>query len=212
MKRGKKGQGLNTKSIVITIIGCTVYFLGFAGMTACWGNDWTLLPWGLNLEELNQAFKEKYNTGQIKEDKDRSEIEFHFAPAKSFKVRKGKVVAWLSSTDPSRPARLYGYAYEGKIFGRVIFFKDYPEIFPETVAKNLKEKYPQGKVFRNFGATRAIPFFEFKSDQLYVFSTERGVFFYEPHVLETVLRIEQGLFDQEEQRLDQKLRDQGGKP
>lgn len=212
MKKEKKGKDrkVGTETIgVLVIMGLVLLFSG-TGLSQ--GNDWTLLPWGLNLEELTQAFKEKAKTGQIKEDKDRSEIEFQHEPTKSFKIRKGKVVALLSLTDPSTPGRLYGYAFEGKIFGRVIFFKDHPEFFPETVIRKLKEQYPQGKINRNFNSPRSIPFFEYKSNELYVFSTERGVFYYEPNVLERVVRIEQGLFTLEEQRLDKGLRDQGGKP
>lgn len=212
MKWEKEGKGRKNKLEIIRVLLWVGFFMFFSGMDLSWGNDWALLPWGLNLEELNQAVKEKQKTGLIKEDTDRSEIEFHYAPAKSFKIRKGKVVALLSLTDPSKPGRLYGFAYEGKIFGRVIFFKDFPEIFPETVARTLKEQYPLGKVMRSFSTTRTIPFFEFKSDQLYVFSTERGVFYFDPTVLEKVVRIEQDLFDEEEKRMDQKMRDQTGKP
>ena len=91
----------------------------------------------------------------------------------------------------------------------MILFKDHPEFFPETVMRNLKEQYPQGKIIRNFSTPRSIPFFEYKSDQLYVFSTERGVFYYEPFVLEKVVRIEQGQFTQEEKKYEKELRDQG---
>jgi hypothetical protein len=205
----KKLEG-KLKKIQVTL--CVGFFIFFAGIGLSRGNDWTLLPWGLNLEELNQAVKVKFNTGQIGEDKDRSEIELQYSPAKSLKVRKGNVVALLSFSDPSMPGRLYGYAFEGKFFGRVIFFKDHPELLPEMVIRNLKEQYPQGKVLRNFSTTLSLPFFEYKSDQLYIFSTERGVFFYEPTVLEKVLRIGQGQRDQDEKRIDQDMRDRADKP
>ena len=212
MKGKKEGKGQKKKPEKIRLIICVGFFIFFSGMGLSRGNDWTPLPWGLNLEELNQAVKEKYKTGQIREDKDRSEIELQYAPARTLKIRKGKVVALLSLTDPSTPGRLYGYAFEGKIFGRAFFFKDYPEFFPETVIRALKEQYPQGKVIRNFSTTRSIPFFEYQSDLLYVFSTERGVFFYEPYILEKVVRIEQGQFALEEQKYEKEMRIQGGKP
>jgi hypothetical protein len=212
MKGEKAGKHRKEKLKKIRLIIWVGVFMFFSGMGLSRGNDWTLLPWGLNLEELNQAFKEKYKSGQIKEDKDRSEIEIQYAPAKSFKIRRGKIVALLSLTDPSTPGRLYGYAYEGKIFGRVIFFKDYPEFFPETMVRKLKEQYPQGKIIRNFSLSSRTPYFEYKSDQLYVFSTERGVFYYEPAVLEKVVRIELGQHELEEKTREEKIRDQSEKP
>ena len=208
MKREKEGKdrqiGIGNIRVIVTV-GLFLFLYG-TGLSR--GDDWTLLPWGLNLEELNRAFKEKYQTGQINEDKYRSEIVLQYSPAKSLKARKGKLVALLSSTDPSTPGRLYGYAFEGKIFGRAIFFKDHPELFPETVIRNLKEQYPQGKIIRNFSTPRSIPFFEYKSDQLYIFSTERGVFYYEPLVLEKVVRIEQERSTLEEKKLEKEARDQ----
>jgi hypothetical protein len=209
MKGEKEGKGQKKKPGKIRLMISFVFFIFFSGLGSSQGDDWTLLPWGLNLEELNQTVKEKFKAGQIKEDKDRSEIEFQYAPTRSLKVRKGKVVALLSLTDSSTSGRLYGYAFEGKIFGRVILFKDHSDLFPETVIRNLKEQYPLGKISRNFSTPRSNLFFEYKSDQLYVFSTERGVFYYEPFVLEKVVRIEQGQLTQEEKKYDKELRDQG---
>jgi hypothetical protein len=212
MKGEKTGQVRQKNPGKIRIILVLTFLLLFSGMGLSSENEWTLPPWGLNLEELNQAVREKYKTWQIQEDKDRSEIEFQYAPGKSLRIRKGKLAALLRLSGSSTPGRLYGYAYEGKFFGRAIFFKDHPELFPETAIRKLKEQYPQGKVFRSFSTTRGISFFEYKSDHLYVFLTERGVFYYEPTILEKVVRIEQGQLDQEDKRIEQKLRDQGFKP
>jgi hypothetical protein len=209
MKREKDGKGRQIGIGNIRVIVAMGLLLFFYGPELSQGDDWTLFPWGLNLEELNRAFKEEYKTGQIREDKDRSEIEFQYSPTKSLKIRKGKVVALLSLTDSLTSGRLYGYAFEGKIFGRVILFKDHPEFFPETVQRKLKEHYPLGKINRNFSTPRSNPYFEYKSDQLFVFSTERGVFYYEPFVLEKVVKIEQGQFTQEEKKYEKELRDQG---
>jgi hypothetical protein len=206
VKIGKKKPG---KIRVTVIIG---FLLFFSGMGLGAENEWSVPPWGLNLEELNRVIQEKYKNSQIKEDKDRSEIEFQYAPAKSLRIRKGKLVALLSITDPSAAGGLYGYAYEGLFFGRTIFFKDHPTLFPETAIRKLKEQFPQGIVSRSFNTTRGSFYFEYKSDQFYIFVTEKGVFYYEPTVLEKVVRIEQGLFEQEEKRIDQKVRDQRDKP
>ena len=207
MKREKTSQGRNKNPGKVRLALCFGFFLFFSGIGLTSNDEWTLLPWGLNLEKLNQAFKEKFKTGEIIEDKYRSEIEFNFAPGKSFKIRRGKVVALLSLTDSSQPGQLYGYAYEGKIFGRAILFKDHPELFPETAIRHLKEQYPQGKVIMNFNANRRTPYFEYKSDQLYVLLTERGVYLYDPGVLEKVVKTEQELFDREEKKIEKKSRE-----
>jgi len=187
---------------------CMGFFMFFSSLDLSRGDDWTPLPWGLNLEELNKVFKDKNKIGQIREDKDRSEIELQYTSAKSLTARKGKLTALLSSTDPSTPGRLFGYSYEGKFFGQAIFFKDHPEFFPETVARTLKEKYPQGKILRSFGTTRSSSYFEYKSDQLYVFSAERGVFYYQPDVLEKIVKIEQGRINQEDERKENEVKKQ----
>ncbi len=178
-----------------------ILFLGGVGFSQ--GNDWGLLPWKLNLEELNRVFKEKYKTGQIQEDKQRTEIEFQYSPNKSVKVNSGELMALMSSTDSSTPGRLFGYAYEGKFFGRVILFKDLPELFPESINNRLKESYPQGRVYRTFGTTRSPSIFEFKSDKIYVFTTGRGIFFYEPNLLEVVAKKYQGQYDEKERRFEE---------
>jgi hypothetical protein len=212
MNGENKRNSRDNQSLKIRFMIWIGFLMIFFGINICWGNDWELFPWGLNLEELNQAVKQKDQNRQIKEDLVRSEIEFQYAPAKSFKIRRGKVVALLSLTNPSSPGRLYGYAFEGKIFGRVIFFKDNPEIFPETVARTLLKEYPQGKIFRTFGPTRTIPYFEYRSNQLFVFSTDRGIFYYDPSVLETVLKIELEQFKLQELKYEEENRAKGGKP
>jgi hypothetical protein len=207
MKRKKETKGRDRKTEKFRFILGIGLFLFFFGIGLSRGDDWIPPPWGLNLEELNQIFKEKNKTGQIKEDKDRPEIEFQYTPVKAIKVKRGRVVALVSSIDPSTPGSLYGYSFKGKIFGRVVVFKDHPEFFPETVARILKERYPQGRVSRTVSTARNFSFFEYKTDQLYVFSTERGVFYYQPDVLEKVVRIEQGQFNQEEERIDREIRE-----
>ena len=167
-----------------------IFFLWGVGFSQ--GNKWDLFPWKLNLEELNQVFKEKYKTGQIQEDKQRTEIDFQYAPNKSLRVNSGELMALISSTDPSTPGRLFGYTYEGKFFGRVILFKDHPEIFPDSINNRLQESFPKGRVNRSFGSTRSFSSFEFKSDKIYVFTTERGIYFYEPNLVEAVARKFQG--------------------
>jgi hypothetical protein len=207
MKKQKGSMGQKRRTEKIRLIICLGFFVFFSAAGLSRGNDWEPLPWGLNLEELNQAFKEKYKNGEIREDKDRLEIELQYSPTRSVKFTGGKLKALLSSTDTSLGGHLYGYSYDGKFFGKVMFFRDYPQMFPETVIKILKEKYPQGRVYQNFTMSRPTPIFEYKSDQLYVFSTTRGVFYYEPGVLNRIAKIQQGEADQAIQRQEQEIRD-----
>jgi len=207
MKKQKGSKGQQRRAEKIRLIICLGFFMFFSAAGLSRGNDWEPLPWGLNLEELNQAFKEKYTNGEIREDKDRVEIELQYAPTRSVKFTEGKLKALLSSTDSSMRGRLYGYSYDGKFFGKVIFFKDNPMMFPETAIKILKEKFPQGRVYQNFTMSRPTPIFEYKSDQMYVFSMIKGVFYYEPTVLNRIVKIQQGEADQAVQKFEQGLRE-----
>ncbi|MGC1404878.1 MAG: hypothetical protein WA974_18370 [Thermodesulfobacteriota bacterium] len=183
-----------------------IMFLG--GVSFGQDYDWELLPWKLNLEELNRAFKEKHKDGQIQEDKHRTEFEFQYSPGKSVKVNRGDLVALISITDPSAPAHLYGYAFKGQFFGRVILFKDHPELFPESVNNRLKETFSQGRVYRSFGTTRSPARFEYKSDEMYVFTAEKGIFFYEPILLEELAKKAQGQADERVRRYEEPYKDQ----
>jgi hypothetical protein len=165
-------------------------------------------PWGTNLENLNSDLSEKNQIGQVREDTYRLEIEIQYSPTRSVKIRKGGLVALNWSSNPSMAGRLYGYAYEGKLFGRVFFFKDYPEIFPETAIGTLKKKYPEGRIYRSFTKDRFISLFEYKTDQLYVFTTERGIFFYDTSVLEKVAKKYQTEKEEEIKRFEDKQPDE----
>lgn len=169
--------------------------------------DWEPLPWGLTIEGLNSANKARGKTGQIREDKERVEIELQYTPGKSLRISRGELVALVNSPDPSMAGNLFGYSYEGKFFGQVFYYKDHPGLFPETVIGLLKKKYPLGATNRSFGATRIVSVFEFKSDKLYVFTSERAVFFYDPLILEGVVIKFAGQADRETEKFEKKLRE-----
>lgn len=206
MNKQKTAKDRKKRMGRLRLILSAVCLLLLCGVGFGQGYDWGLLPWGLNLEELNRSFKEKYKTGQIQEDKQRTEIEFQYSPSKSVKVNKGELMALVNSTDSSSSGRLYGYAYGGKFFGRIILFKDHPELFPEAINSRLKERYPQGRVYRTYGATRSPSLFEFKSDKIYVFTTERGIFFYDPNLLEEAARKFRGQIDDRERKYEEEWR------
>lgn len=208
----KKSQNQKKGVRIIRIIVAVGLFMFLAGVGLSRANDWEPLPWGLNLDELNLAYKIKVKTSEIREDKERSEIELQYSPTRTIKIRRGELVALISSPDSTSAARLFGYSYEGKFFGQAIFFKDHPEFFPETINSTLKKKYPQGKIIRRLGATRMISAFEFKSDNFFVFTAEKGVFFYEPTILERIVKKFQGQLDQEQERVDKEWRDKPVSP
>jgi hypothetical protein len=202
MKKQKKMTG---KFLPLFLFG---FFIFSTGTAFGQGIDWSPLPWGLNLEELNTAFKDKYKTGQIKEDRDRPEIDLQYSPTKSLKFKRGELVALLSTTDQSMIGHLFGYSYEKKFFGQVIFFREHPEISPETAMNILKEKYPQGRLLRNFDTTHWNPIFEFKSNQIYIFTTERGIFFYDPDTLEKIIKKHQDIFKSGVERYEEKIKEE----
>ena len=202
MEKQKIGKKIRKWKLRLIICAGGVLLLTGVGLSQ--GLDWGPFPWGLSLEELNGSFNEKNQIGQVREDKYRVEIELQYTPTKVIKTRKGNLLALIWSSNPSMAGRLYGYCYDGKFFGRVIFFKDHPEIFPETVIGTLKGKYPQGRTYRSFTRDRFISLFEYKSDKLYVFTTERGIFFYEPNVLETIVKKSQSQYEQEMKRFEDK--------
>jgi hypothetical protein len=191
----------------LQLIICTGCILLYSSITLGQSLEWGPFPWGLGLDALNNAMSEKNQIGQLREDNYRLEIELHYTPTKIIKIRKGSLVAVNWSANPSLSGRLYGYAYEGKLFGRVFFFKDYPEIFPETVIGTLKKKYPEGRTYRSFAKDRFISLFEYKTDQLYAFTTERGIFFYDTAILEKIVIKYQAENEQEVKRFEEKQPD-----
>jgi hypothetical protein len=200
----KQKMGHKIKQWGLLLLLAAGYLLTIAGPGMGEGLDFGPFPWGLSLEEINGSFNEKNQIGQVREDKYRTEIELQYAPTKAIKARKGNLSALIWTSNPSMAGRLYGYTYDGKFFGRVIFFKDHPEIFPETVIGTLKGKYPQGRTYRSFTRDHFISLFEYKSEQLYVFNTERGIFFYDPNVLEKVIKKYQSENELEMKKFEEK--------
>ncbi len=170
-------------------------------------DPWERPRFGVTLQETNQELNRKNPQLRIEDDLSRAEIELQYSPTKSIKLKRGRLTAWVIAGLPSSPGRLFGYAYEGLFFGRVVYFKDHPEIFPETAPKVLKEKYPQGKLIRLFGSThRPISYFECKTEDLYLFTTERGIYYYDPAILERMIKVELERIEQQTQRMEKESR------
>lgn len=192
---------------VFTLVLFTASVFFFSPLARSQSIDWGPFQWGVSLDALNSSMNEKNQIGQVREDTFRIEIEIQYTPTKVVKIRKGSLVALNWSANPSMAGRLYGYSYEGKLFGRVFFFKDYPEIFPETVIGTLKKKYPEGRIYRSFVKDRFISLFDYRTDQQYVFTTERGIFFYDPAVLEKLVKKSQAENEEEIKRFEEKQPD-----
>ncbi len=76
--------------------------------------------WGMTLEELTQVLsKEGSSDFILREDSSRSSIDLPYAPLKSFKISRGRVKALVQvkkTAGPESLGRLFGYAYEGRLF------------------------------------------------------------------------------------------------
>jgi hypothetical protein len=184
---------------------CFVLILGRAPLL--WADVWEPLPWGLTLDQLNQEYQKKYPNGRIKEDLSRPDIELQYGPGKILKINRGEVSVLICSKDSSSSFRFLGYSYEGKYFGQMVFFKDHPELFPETINSLLRKKYPEGKVIQTFGTNRPISSFQVKSDKLFLFTAEKGVFFYDPALLEMVSKKFLDHQTKEREKFDKDMRE-----
>jgi hypothetical protein len=205
LERKTMCANLNHWGLKLVFLTAFVFF--FAPLAQGQQIDWGPFQWGATLDQLNSSLSEKNQIGQVREDTFRIEIEIQYTPSRVIKARKGNLVALNWTSNPSMAGRLYGYTYEGKLFGRVLFFKDYPEIFPETVIGTLKKKYPEGRIYRSFVKDRFISLFDYKSDQQYVFTTERGIFFYDPAVLDKIVKKYQAENEEEIKRFEEKQPD-----
>ncbi|MBI5585723.1 MAG: hypothetical protein HY892_18080 [Deltaproteobacteria bacterium] len=159
-----------------------------------------VLSWGLTLEELNRVYQEKVNPGAaLREDSAVYEIELQMSPNKTQKIPRGGLTAVQETTREAGPTAVgkpFGYLWEGKFFGRVLLYANKPGVSRTQMARNLKDLFPEGRLFHKFAGGLMITDFELNSDKLTIFTNERGVFFYEPAVLKRVIR-EEGRSQQE---------------
>ena len=59
--------------------------------------------------------------------------------------------------------------------------------YQESVSK-LKKQYPEGKVYRHLSGPAAFSYFEYLTQEIYVFSNEQGVFSCDSQALIRVVR------------------------
>ncbi len=203
-KKENKRPALGRRIGLMCLIGFSILWSARA-----FGQDYELEPfrWGMNLEELNRALKEKQGSGLIREDKERIQIDLQYGPFKTIRIPKGRLAALVLAADPLKSGRLFGYLYDGKFVGKITLFKDTPEIYPEKAIKQLKEKYPQGRLFRSYGTASSLPFFEYKTEDLVLFSTEKGILFYDPARLETIVKSSQKQIELDDKKYDQEMKD-----
>ena len=167
--------------------------------------------WGLTLDELNQAFsKEGSSDFLIREDNARLGIEFPYAPVKTLKISQGRLrtlVLVKKTAGPESLGKVFGYLYDGRLFGRVELLKETPWTSLPEVLRKLKEKFPEGKIFRSLGS-KEVSYFEYRGDTLYVFTNEQGVYYFELLTLNRVIREEQRILDSKESKFQEETREQ----
>ena len=149
----------------------------------------------MTLEELTQVLSKGGTSDSIlREEPNRSVIELPYTPLKSLKISRGRLTALVEvkkSAGPESIGKFFGYAYEGRFFGRVELFKQTPWSSLSEITRALKERFPEGKVFRIFTGPKTVSYFEYRGNDLYVFTNEEGVYYFEPLTLDKVIREEQ---------------------
>ena len=167
--------------------------------------------WGLKLDELSQAFsKEGSSDFLIREDNARLGMEFPYAPLKTLKISQGRLrtlVLVKKTAGPESLGQLFGFLYDGRLFGRVELLKETPWTSLPEVIRGLKNKFPEGKIFRSFGGSKEISYFEYRGDNVYVFTNAQGVYYFEPLTLNKVIREEQLVIDSKESKDKDETRD-----
>ena len=167
--------------------------------------------WGMTLEELTQVFSKGGSSDSIlREDPSRSVIQLPYNPLKSIRIHQGRLKALVEvkkSAGPESLGRLFGYAYEGRFFGRVELFKQTPWSSLSEITRVLKEKFPEGKIFRSFSGPKTVSYFEYRGNDLYVFTNEEGTYYFDPSTLNNVIREEQKALDEKESKFREETRD-----
>lgn len=168
--------------------------------------------WGMTLEELTQVFsKEGLSDFILREDPSRSVIVLPYTPLKSIRIHQGRLKALVEvkkSAGPESLGRLFGYAYEGRLFGRVELFKQTPWSSFSEITRVLKEKFPEGKVFRSFSGPKTVSYFEYRGNDLYVFTNEEGIYYFKPSALDNVIREEQKALSEKESKYQEETREE----
>ncbi len=167
------------------------------------------LSWGMTLEELNRVYQEKVNpNGALREDPVVHEVELQVEPNKTMKIPRGGLKAILETARDAGPTAFgkpFGYLWEKKFFGRIALYANLPGQSRTQVARDLKARYPEGRLFHKFSGGLMITDFELRSDQMTIFTNERGVYFFDPDVLKRVIREEGRNIQEREYREGERL-------
>jgi len=173
------------------------------------------LGWGMTLEDLNRVYQEKVNPGAaLRADLSIYEIELQVSPNKTMKIPRGFLTVIQETTREAAPGAVgkpFGYLWEGKFFGRVVLFANLTGQSRTQVARDLKARYPEGRLFHKFSGGSMITDFELNADKMTIFTNERGVYFYEPDVLKRVIREEGRNIQDREYREGERLFQERGK-
>jgi hypothetical protein len=154
-----------------------------------WAGDPEPYPysWGMTLEEMNQVLaKTGAENAILREDLMRSRTILPYNPRKAIEVSAGQVAAVFKmkkSEGTVGIGQMFGYLYQGKLFCRAQLFKDSPFFSYQSSLAKLKTQYPEGKIYRTLSDPTPLSYFEYLSNEIYVFSNEQGIYICEPHVL-----------------------------
>jgi hypothetical protein len=203
-------------------LGSKIGFLIFFYLIWCfWANSAQAagvetFHWGLKVEELNQVLaKEGSADFFLREDPSRSGILVPLTPLKSARIPRGRLIALIEvkrSAGSESLGRLFGYAYDGRLFGRVDLFKQTPWTSITEITRGLKERFPEGKVYRSFSGPKTVTYFEYRGKDLYVFTNEGGVYYFEPSAFDKMIREEQKAEGERESKTQEEFREQSRTP
>jgi hypothetical protein len=156
------------------------------------------LRFGTTLEEMNQAWAKAGQTETIlREEPTRLKVILPYNPLKAIQTQRGRLSAVFQAkkTEGSLSlGKMFGYMYNGKFFCRAQLFKDNPVYSTQELISRLKKEYPEGKISRTITGPTPSSYFEYLSNDIYVFSNEEGVYTCDPYVLsKAVKEIQTGI-------------------
>lgn len=178
---------------------------------------WRNLKWGMTLEEVKALYIDDYVTegGRKCQEIQLETITLshpEYDADKYLKFSPKVMDLWCQPEGES----LGIFMYDGKFFGKAVGMPDFwskKENF-EMVIKQLREKYPKGKVSQKEGRIGVVggfekykyPSFEYTSDKIKVFNTNHGLYFYDPKVLNEVVNEPLRKKQQEEEKEKQRFK------
>jgi hypothetical protein len=174
-------------------------------------------PWGSTLEELKSRYRTQGRPGlTLREETSVYDIELQINASHTQKITRGAltmVEEVSTEAGASTVGRVFGYLWEGRLFGRVAYFDDKPGQTRSQVTRQLKALFPEGRLFHRLSGGVMTSDFEWDSSRMLIFTTSRGVYFYEPSILKRVQReAERERQEQADREGERKFKEEVRKP